>query len=128
MVGYSAFRLYDNECNLLCEKYSYIEYYQLSDGSYIGIGKIDYPEHQSPLICRDENGEILPGGLWFVDENGNETETGSMFMKKAYFFSTNQVEKIQPIKRVSAAEMIGRPQTIQINRKKRKTQTTKSRV
>ena len=71
MVGYSAFRLYDNECNLLCEKYSYIEYYQLSDGSYIGIGKIDYPEHQSPLICRDENGEILPGGLWFIDENGN---------------------------------------------------------
>ena len=71
MVGYSAFRLYDNKCNLLCEKYSYIEYYQLSDGSYIGIGKIDYPEHQSPLICRDENGEILPGGLWFVDENGN---------------------------------------------------------
>lgn len=63
-----------------------------------------------------------------VDENGNETETGSMFMKKAYFFSTNQVEKIQPIKRVSAAEMIGRPQTIQINRKKRKTQTTSSRV
>lgn len=61
-------------------------------------------------------------------DDGSTEEAGRLFMKKAYFFSTNQVEKIQPIKRVSAAEMIGRPQTIQINRKKRKIQTTKSRV
>ena len=37
---------------------------------FVGVAKIDYPEHQSPLICRDKNGEILPGGLWFVDKNG----------------------------------------------------------
>lgn len=70
MVGYSAFRLYDSECNLLCEKYSTIEYYDVGKG-FIGIGKCDYPESQSPLICRDENGEIMPGGFWFIDENGN---------------------------------------------------------
>lgn len=61
-------------------------------------------------------------------DDGSTEEAGRLFMKKAYFFSTSQVEKIQPIKRVSAAEMIGRPQTIQINRKKRKTQATSSRV
>lgn len=62
-----------------------------------------------------------------VDENGNETETGSMFMKKAYFFASHQVEKIQPVKRITAAECVGKVQTITIN-KKRKTQTTSSRV
>ncbi len=60
-------------------------------------------------------------------DDGSTEEAGRLFMKKAYFFSTSQVEKIQPVKKVSAAEMIGRPQTITIN-KKRKTQTTKSRV
>ena len=39
-------------------------------------------------------------------------ESASMFMKKAHFFSTSQVEKIQPIKRVSAAEMVGKKCTI----------------
>lgn len=48
-----------------------------------------------------------------VDDSGNEIENGSMFMKKAYFFSTNQVEKIQPVKRVSAAEMIGKTIVLQ---------------
>lgn len=75
MVGYTAYRLYDSECNLLCENYSYIDFYPIDREDYekgfVGVAKIDYPEHQSPLICRDENGEILPGGLWFVDKNGN---------------------------------------------------------
>lgn len=75
MVGYLAYRLYDSECNLLCENYSYIDFHPIDRENYekgfVGVAKIDYPEHQSPLICRDENGEILPGGLWFVDENGN---------------------------------------------------------
>lgn len=75
MVGYTAYRLYDSECNLLCENYSYIDFLPIdredAEKGFVGVAKIDYPEHQSPLICRDENGEILPGGLWFVDENGN---------------------------------------------------------
>ena len=76
MVGYTAYRLYDSECNLLCENYSYIDFLPIdredAEKGFVGVAKIDYPEHQSPLICRDENGEILPGGLWFIDENGNE--------------------------------------------------------
>lgn len=75
MVGYTAYRLYDSECNLLSEDYSYIDFHPIDRENYekgfVGVAKIDYPEHQSPLICRDENGEILPGGLWFVDKNGN---------------------------------------------------------
>lgn len=46
-----------------------------------------------------------------TDKESGEEET-AMFMKTAAFFSTSQVEKIQPVKRVSAAEMIGKKCTI----------------
>ena len=62
-----------------------------------------------------------------ANDDGTETDNAKMFMKKAYFFSSSQVEKIQPVKRITAAELVGRPQTIQIT-SKRKTQTTSSRV
>ena len=42
-----------------------------------------------------------------VNAETQEEET-AMFMKTAAFFSTSQVEKIKPVKRVSAAEMIGK--------------------
>lgn len=41
-------------------------------------------------------------------ENGETAEDSRMFMKQAAFFSTSQVEKIAPVKRVSAAEMVGK--------------------
>jgi antirestriction protein ArdC len=50
-----------------------------------------------------------------TDKESGE-ETARMFMKKAHFFSTKQVEKIQPVKRVSAAEMVGKKVTITIGR------------
>ena len=46
-----------------------------------------------------------------VNAETQEEET-AMFMKTAAFFSTSQVEKITPIKRVSAAEMVGKKCTI----------------
>lgn len=46
-----------------------------------------------------------------VNPKTQEEET-AMFMKTAAFFSTSQVEKIKPVKRVSAAEMVGRKVTI----------------
>ena len=49
-------------------------------------------------------------------ENGENVEDAKMFMKTAAFFSTSQVEKIQPVKRVSAAEMVGKKVTIKIGR------------
>lgn len=61
-----------------------------------------------------------------ANDDGTETDNAKMFMKKAYFFSSSQVEKIQPVKRITAAELIGKPQTIQIT-SKRKTKTS-SRV
>ena len=42
-----------------------------------------------------------------TDKESGEEET-AMFMKTAAFFSTSQVEKIQPVKRVPAAEMVGK--------------------
>lgn len=75
MVGYSAYRLFDSECNLLCEKYNFIEYYPIDREDYskgfVGVATCYYPESQAYRICRDENGEIMPGGLWFIDKNGN---------------------------------------------------------
>ena len=43
-------------------------------------------------------------------------EDARMFMKTAAFFSTSQVEKIAPVKKVSAAEMVGKKVTIKIGR------------
>lgn len=37
-----------------------------------------------------------------------QEEEMAMFMKTAAFFSTSQVEKIKPVKRVSAAEIVGK--------------------
>ena len=41
-----------------------------------------------------------------------QEEDARMFMKTAAFFSTKQVEKIQSVKRVSAAEMVGKKMSI----------------
>ena len=75
MVGYTAYRLYDSECNLLCEKYNFIEYYPIDredpSKGFAGVATCYYPESQAYAVCRDENGEIMPGGIWFIDENGN---------------------------------------------------------
>ena len=74
-AGYNAYRLFDSECNLICEKYNYIDFLPIDredpEKGYIGIAECYYPESQSYRICRDENGEIMPSGLWFVDKNGN---------------------------------------------------------
>lgn len=50
-----------------------------------------------------------------TDKESGE-ESAAMFMKKAHFFSTSQVEKIQPVKKVSAAEMVGKKVTITIGK------------
>lgn len=42
-----------------------------------------------------------------INPETQEEET-AMFMKTAAFFSTSQVEKIKPVKRVSAAEIVGK--------------------
>lgn len=46
-----------------------------------------------------------------VNAETQEEET-AMFMKTAAFFSTSQVEKIQPVKRVDPSEYIGVKRTI----------------
>ena len=46
-----------------------------------------------------------------TDKESGE-ESASMFMKKAHFFSTSQVEKIAPVKRVDPSEYIGVKRTI----------------
>ncbi len=71
MVGFSAFNLYDSECNLLCDRYNIIDYCPIGTDEFVGIGQCYYPESQAYAVCRDENGEIMPGGIWFIDENGN---------------------------------------------------------
>lgn len=45
-------------------------------------------------------------------DNGETVTDARMFMKTAAFFSTKQVEKIQPVKRVDPSEFVGRKVTI----------------
>ena len=96
------------------------------------IHTFDYWKKCGYIVKRGEKA-ITALTIWkhstktITHDDGSTEEAGRLFMKKAYFFASHQVEKIQPIKRVTAAEMVGKPQTITIN-KKRKTQTTSSRV
>lgn len=46
-----------------------------------------------------------------TDKESGE-ESAAMFMKKAHFFSTSQVEKIAPVKRADPSEYIGVKRTI----------------
>ena len=46
-----------------------------------------------------------------TNKETQEEET-AMFMKQAAFFSTSQVEKIQPVKRADPSEFVGRKVTI----------------
>ena len=50
-----------------------------------------------------------------TDKESGEEET-AMFMKQAAFFSSKQVEKIQPVKRVDPSEYIGVKRTITISK------------
>ena len=50
-----------------------------------------------------------------TDKESGE-ESAAMFMKKAHFFSTSQVEKIQPVKRVDPSEFVGVKRTIIIGK------------
>lgn len=45
-----------------------------------------------------------------------QEEESRMFMKTAAFFSTSQVEKIQPVKRADPSEFVGRKVTINIGK------------
>lgn len=89
------------------------------------IHTFDYWKKSGYIVKRGEK-SVVKIPIWkhttkkSTDENGNTVESSSMFMKAAYFFSTKQVEKIKPIQRITAAEIVGKPMTITIN-KKRKT-------
>lgn len=50
-----------------------------------------------------------------TDKESGE-ESAAMFMKTAAFFSTSQVEKIQPVKRVDPSEFVGVKRTIIIGK------------
>lgn len=58
----------DLEGNLICDNYSYVHYYHLDDGSYIGVAHC----MQGEVMCRDENGKLYEEGCWLVDKNGNK--------------------------------------------------------
>ena len=94
------------------------------------IHTFDYWRKSGYIVKRGEKA-ITSLMIWkhstktITNDDGSTEEAGRLFMKKAYFFASHQVEKIQPIKRVSAAELAGKPQTITITSKRK---TTSSRV
>lgn len=88
------------------------------------IHTFDYWKKSGYTVKRGEK-SIVKIPIWkhttktSTDDNGNAVETSSMFMKAAYFFSTKQVEKIKPIQRITASEIVGKPMTITINKKQK---------
>lgn len=99
-------------------------------GQLVGSGVISSEEEihtfqkWKSLGCAVKRGEkaVIKLSIWkhttkqITLENGENVEDTSMFMKTAAFFSTSQVEKIQPVKKVSAAEMVGKKVTITIGK------------
>ena len=65
-------RILDGECNIICDKYHTVQFYDLPDGRFIGIAYCAGEMSQLAAVCRDENGEIMKGGYRFIDKDGNE--------------------------------------------------------
>ena len=65
-------RIYDLEGNILCEKYNRIEYFEFSNGEYLGVASTAGPMSQVATVLRDENGNDMPKGSRFIDKDGNE--------------------------------------------------------
>ena len=62
-------RIIDLEKNVLCEKFNRVQYYKLSDHTYVGLGIACGPNAEDPVF--DENGDPMPEGIWFIDKDGN---------------------------------------------------------
>ncbi|MBR3953333.1 MAG: hypothetical protein IKJ82_07000 [Oscillospiraceae bacterium] len=61
--------LLDEEGNIITDKFNRIEFETFEDGSYVGIAYTAGSWAEEPTF--DENGEQMPGGIWFIDKDGN---------------------------------------------------------
>lgn len=61
--------LIDEEGNIITDKYNRIDFKTFEDGSYVGVAYTAGSWAEEPTF--DENGEQMPGGIWFIDKNGN---------------------------------------------------------
>ncbi len=61
--------LLDEEGNIFTDKFNRIEFKTFEDGSYVGVAYTAGSWAEEPTF--DENGERMPGGIWFIDKNGN---------------------------------------------------------
>ncbi len=61
--------LIDAEGNVLSDRFNRIEFVTFEDGSYVGIGFTAGSRAEEPTF--DEKGERMPGGVWFIDNDGN---------------------------------------------------------
>lgn len=66
--------IYDNEGNLICEKYHMVYYKRMNaeTNEWLGVGFVASYESQIESVCRDENGELMIPGHRFIDKDGNE--------------------------------------------------------
>ncbi|MBE6882652.1 MAG: hypothetical protein E7489_06575 [Ruminococcaceae bacterium] len=67
-------RIYDNEGNIICEKYHEVIYKRMNaeTNEWLGIGYVANPESQIESVCRDEEGKIMASGFRFIDKDGKE--------------------------------------------------------
>ena len=61
--------LLDEEGNIITDKYNRIDFRTFEDGSYVGVAYTAGSWAEEPTF--DESGEQMPGGIWFIDKNGN---------------------------------------------------------
>lgn len=71
-LGVGTARIFDNEGNIISDKFHIIEFTELPDGRFIGIAYCAGIESQTAVVCRDENGEIMEKGWRFIDKDGKE--------------------------------------------------------
>ena len=62
-------KIVDVENNTLCEKFNYVHYMELDDGTYVGIGAAGGEDAE--VVVYDESGKPMPRGFWFIDKDGN---------------------------------------------------------
>ena len=60
--------LLDEEGNVITDKFNRINFKTFEDGSYVGIAYTAGSWAEEPTF--DENGEQMPGGIWFIDKDG----------------------------------------------------------
>ncbi|MGN0627118.1 MAG: WG repeat-containing protein [Oscillospiraceae bacterium] len=75
----------------ILSNWNYIRYMFFEDGSWVGIARSN--GENAEIKCRDANGNVRPGGVWFVDKDGQPI---SERFDELYFLTDDYREDYHP--------------------------------